>query len=320
MSAASSAPAAEPPSVPNVPASPPPPPPPAAPPHRRVSVPLVIAAVVVVALLVLVLVLVGVIPTSSSASNGTSPSGGAALTYDQARPLADDAAGSTSGGSWALVVGAGVSSTVSATESIGSPGSSGCNVTTFPGVSNPVTIPAGSSNQTHGTAPAWVFLYRDAAGEMLIVAVLDGKAAALGTIAARQSCSTIFGLLSVIPSGVIDSSVAASDVASDAASFLSVHSEFNSAYGLVGGISFLGHGVGAEWEVNYTTCPVDATTGTMGAAFNATVNATTGAVLFEQSQNLVGCSTSGSIDLVHGVSPAVPLERVLGSTAFPREN
>lgn len=275
-----------------------------------------LTTVFVVLMVVLLLALLGVLPIFSSSNNGSSSG---ALTYDQARPLADGAAQATSGGSWALVVSSGILSTTAATENLSSISSADCNLTVLPGVSNVVTVPAGPSNQTGGTATGWVFLYRNAAGEMLIVAVLGGKATALGTIAAGQSCSTIFALLSVIPSNVIDSSVAASAVGSYAATFLASYPSVTSHYGLVGGISFLGHGVGAEWAVNYTTCPVNAAPGSTGASFNATVNATTGTIVYEQTRGLIGCSSSGTIISIHARSPA-PLEQQINGSAVARRN
>jgi hypothetical protein len=267
-----------------------------------------IGAVVGAVLLVLILGLVGAIPIFPSSSSSTKSTGG--MTYDQALPLANSAAQGTSGGSWALVVSSGIVSSVAASENLSTPGSSGCNLTTLPGVSNPITLPAGPSNHTVGLSTSWLFLYRNAGGEMLLVAVFDGQASALATIAAGQSCSTILGLLSVVPTTVIDSSVVASDVQSDAASFLAAHPSVDADYALIGGISFLGRGVGAEWEVNYTTCPVDASPGTTGTSFNATVNATTGAVLYHQMLPLIGCSSSAHVSLAHGGKPVPSLERL----------
>jgi len=212
-------------------------------------------------------------------------------------------------------------STLTATENLSSSKSSGCNITLFPGASNPITLPSGPANQTGGTATSWLFLYRNAAEGLLVVTVLDGKASALATIAAGQSCSTVFGLLNVIPSNVIDSSVAAADVKSDAATFLAAHPDVTSRYGLIGGLSFLGLREGAEWEVNYTSCAVDASPGTTGASFNATVNATSGAVIYQHTLGLVDCSSTGAISLIHGPTPTAPLERPVNPLIpVPREN
>jgi len=264
----------------------------------------VVGAVVVVVLLVVGLGLVGVLPIFSSSSPGS------VLTYSQARPIADSTAQGTSGGSWDLLIGAGLVSATAVTESLtGTGSSSGCVVTTLAGAPSNVSLPAGPANITGGSSPSWLFLYRNAAGELLIVTVLNGKGTALATIASGQSCSTVFGLLSVVPSNVIDSSAAANDVSGDAASFLAANPTVSRAYALLGGVSFLGHGYGAEWRVNYTTCPADATTGTTGAAFNATVNATTGAVIFDQTLSSVACRSGLLSNLSHSTTPIAPLVR-----------
>lgn len=274
-----------------------------------------IALGAVIVVLVLVLAFVFVLPSLSS-SAGTS---GGPLTYDQALPIASKAADATSGGPWAAFLGSGILSTVSATEMLNTSTSSDCNVTLLPGVSNNVTVPAGPANTTGGTATAWVFLYRNVDGEVLIVTVLDGKATALATIAAGQECTTIFELLDPIASNVIDSSVAAGDLAADAATFLGAHPDVVSKYVLIGGITFLGH-IGAEWELNYTTCPVQASAGTLGSSFNATLNATTGTVLYTHTASGFACSTSSSVSLARDSSVALPLGRGLDSTGTARRS
>ncbi len=273
-----------------------------APPRRRTGLWVAIAVAVVVGLLILSLALVGILPIFPSSS-----SKGPALTYDQALPLADDAAQGTSGGSWALVESVGIMSPISASENLSALGSSGCNFTILNGGSGMVTLPSGAANQTAGTAVGWLFLYRNAAEEVLMVTVFDGTASALATIAAEQSCSSVFALLNVVPSSVIDSSSAAADVQVDAAAFLADHSGVTSRYALVGGISFLGLHVGAEWAVNYTTCPEEASTGTTGAYFNATLNATSGAVIFSATDSSIQCPSGGTINLVRDAGPSGPL-------------
>jgi len=254
----------------------------------------VVGAIVVVVVLVLLALLGAFTPPSSSH--------GPNETYSQARPAADSAAQGTSGGSWSLVIAAGISPSAPVTENVSS-SSKDCNLTILPGGGSSVTIPAGPAGATGGTAPGWVFLYRDAAGELLFVSVINGTATSWATIAPGQECSTIFGLLSIIPSSAIDSSAAAAAVQGDASSFLAAHPSVSASYGLVGGVSFLGFHTGAEWEVNYTTCPLNAPSGTAGASFNATVNATTGAVVYQQTRPSILCRTGTSIGLASGAVP-----------------
>jgi len=259
----------------------------------------VVGAIVVVVVLVLLALLGAFTPPSSSH--------GPNETYSQARPAADSAAQGTSGGSWSLVIAAGISPSASVTENVSS-ASKDCNLTILPGGGSSVTIPAGPAGATGGTAPGWVFLYRDAAGELLFVSVINGTATSWATIAPGQECSTIFEFLSVIPSSAIDSSAAAAAVQSDASGFLAAHPSVSASYGLVGGVSFLGFHTGAEWEVNYTTCPLNAPSGTAGASFNATVNATTGAVVYQKTQPAITCRTGTAIDLSRGESGTSPVD------------
>ena len=291
-----------------------PPPPPAAPPKpRRNTMWLAIGAVVVVAIVVLGLGLAGILPIFSSGSS--SPS---VLTYSQALPIANGAAQGTAGGSWALILSSGLVSPVAAFENLNFTKSSGCAVTLLSGAPHNVSLSAGPSNPAGGSSPNWLFLYRNADEALLIVGVLDGKATAFATIASGQSCSSLFGLFVTIPSNVIDSSAAANAVSSDASAFLSAHPNVTARFSVFGGASLFGLGkVGAEWAVNYTTCSVNAAAGTSGSAFNATVNATSGAVVFEQTISKLTCTSTGSLGLVHGSASRASVERQLdlGTTA-----
>lgn len=267
-----------------------------------------VVAVVAIIVVVAALALGGVFsPAKSSSSSGAS-----GQTYGQAASDANGVAQSTSGGSWSLVLGAGVMTTATASESLGS--GSGCNVTYSSGVSSTITVPA-STEQTNGQATGWLFLYRDAAETYLLVTVIGGQASAIGTIAAKEDCAELFDFFSVVPSDVIDSSAAASAVAGYAGAFLAAHADANASYTLFGGASFLGRSIGPEWFVNYTTCPVNPPDGSFGAAFNASVNATSGAVIFEQSVPSVSCSFATNIGFDRsGTSPS-PTE--IGAPSIP---
>jgi len=269
---------------------------------------------VVVGLIVLSLAAVGVLPIFSSSSSKKGP----ALTYDQALPLASDAAQGTSGGAWDLVEGSGINSQNSVSQNLSSSHTSGCNVTILNGGSDTITLPSGTANATGGTATGWLFLYRNAAEAVLLVTVLDGSASALGTIAAGQSCSSVFGLFDVVPSDVIDSSTAAADVQGIAAAFLAAHSDITSKYAVVGGVSFLGIHESARWSLNYSTCPEEAPTGTVGASFNATVNATDGAVIFSAVHSSIACPSGSSITLVRAAVPGVSAAGALAPVRLAR--
>lgn len=270
--------------------------------------------VVLAGLIVLSLALVGIIPLFPSSS-----SKGSVLTYDQALPLANGAAQGASGGSWALIEGDGINSLTSVSENLSSAHTTGCNLTIQNGESETVTLPVGTPNATGGSATSWLFLYRNAAEEVLMVTVLDGSASVLATIAAGQSCSTVFALLNVVPSDVIDSASAAADIQGIAATFLAGHTGITSKYAVVGGINFLGVHEGARWSLNYSTCPEEAPTGTTGASFNATVNATSGAVIFSEVHSAIACPSSSTISLVRDAGTGGVWPGQLIPSVFARE-
>jgi hypothetical protein len=193
------------------------------------------------------------------------------------------------------VISAGILSTVSSTENLNFSNTDNCNVTILPGVSSTITIPAGPSNQSDGAATAWIFFYRNGAEAYLIVSVIDGQAEALATIKSGQACSPIFGLFNSVPGNVIDSSAALRAVLPNATAFLSAHPQATEEYALLGGYSFLSAHAPPTWRINYTSCPVDATTAQTGSAFNATVNAITGAAIFEQSRSGIDCRSSSTV-------------------------
>lgn len=275
-----------------------------------------IGVVVVVVVLVLALALAGILPIFSSGSS--SPS---VMTYDQALPLANGAAQGVAGGNWVLILSIGLASPVSASGTNSLSGGSGCTVTPVSGSPSNISLLPGPSNLTSGSSPNWMFLYRNAGGEMLIVGVLGGKAAAYDTIASGQTCSELFGFFYEVPSNVIDSSAAANAVSADAASFLAANPNVTASYGLFGGGSVLGFGkVGAEWLVNYTTCPVTPASGATGTAFNATVNATTGAVIAHQVLPKVTCTSESAFGLVRETARPAPLGRPVGVGVAARKN
>ncbi len=271
------------------------PPPPPSPPARRSRMWAVAVGVVAVVVIVAALALGGVFSPSKS-STPADP------TYSQAVAAANGVASGTSGGSWDLVLGAGIMTTSIASENVGS--SSGCNITFFQGVTGTLTIPAAPSELTNGQASGWVFLYRNAAETYLAISVLNGQASAIGTIAAKQTCTSIFNYFTVVPSSVIDSSVVASDVAGYAGAFLAAHPDANATFTLIGGASVFGVvNIGPEWAVNYTSCPVNPASGETGASFNAPLNATTGAIIFEHSLSSVKCKSATDLGLFRTIAP-----------------
>ncbi len=262
---------------------------------RRTSRTLIVVIAVVAVVVVIALALLLPAFVHSNQGSSTSSSGS---TYAGAAPIANSTAQSTQGGGWSLVVSSGILTTTAVTENISSTGSSDCNISLLPGVPSTVTIPAGPTTTPNGAASAWLFFYRDGAQNYLLVAVVDGAGEALGTIAAHQACTTIFGLLNSIPGTVIDSATAVASVQTDASAFLAAHSGVNADYSLLGGVTIGTYQLGPEWMVNYTTCPVSPTAGETGTSFNATVNALTGAVIYYQTQATVTCESESTVTFV----------------------
>jgi hypothetical protein len=256
-------------------------------PRRANRVPLYIAAAVVVVVVLIVLVLL--LPAGSNSGSG------GAQSYSQARPAADGAASSYQGGGWALILAAGIDSATSETSplNLSATGGANCSFQPAPGLSGDITLPAYTGNRSAGLAPAWEFGYRNGAGAIAIVVELNGHATVLGTVSGGL-CTSIFGLLSAIPSGAIDSPAAAQAVASLAQSFLGQHPNATAEFTLVGGISFLGHVVGPEWSVMYSTCTLSPSASGTGTEFNATVNAVSGAVVYSQTTPSIACGNSTS--------------------------
>ena len=250
-----------------------------------------IAAVVVVVLLLLVLVLPG---------HGGSGGGAGAQSYSQAAPEAANAISGYLGTSWALYVAVGVTSPTGGTLPLSGNSSSTSNCTVSPasGVSGNVSFSAYTGNQSAGMAMVWEFLFRDAGGAVAIVTVTNGAATVYGTLSG--SCTSLFGFLQPVPSNVIDSTQAAAAAEPYAASFLAQHPNASAGLGLIGGLSFLGKTIGAEWSVAYSTCSLNGTNSTAtGSGFNATVNATTGQLIYSQNQTSVTCGSTGSLVLAH---------------------
>jgi hypothetical protein len=252
---------------------------------------------VVVVILLLLLATQVVPPGSSSKSTGS------ALTYSQARPIADRSVASYPGGSWTLLLAAGLDSPTAESIPTNSTtsGTANCTLTLASGLPANLSVSAFTGSRTAGVAPVWEFLYRNSAGLVAVVSVDNGAGSVLGTIGGT-TCQFLFGLFSPVPSTVIDSSQAAAAAQSDAATFLSQYPNASAEFGLIGGVSFLAH-IPTEWEVVYTTCSVGVASSGLGTRFNATVNATSAQVTFFQTKTNVSCASGGTISLISGGAP-----------------
>jgi hypothetical protein len=265
--------------------------PPVAPrkPNRTMLLIGVVVAVAVVVLLIALLVL-------PSLTTSSSPSSGSFLTYSGALPVANSAAGGYAGGGWVPLFSIGL--VTAASESVPANASALKNVTsectiTWVSSTSTLTIPGYTGNRSNGVASAWEFVYRNASDVLAIVSVINGQGMVLATLTG-SACSLVAEFLSPLTGNIIDSSQAAADVEPYAAGFLAAHPNASAVYGLIGGISFLGKGVGPKWTVAYSTCALNASPSGTGAEFNATLNATSGKVLGTNSTASVACG-SGSV-------------------------
>ncbi len=248
--------------------------------------------VVVIVVLVLGLFLSGILSFSGTKSSNNNGGGSGVMTYTQAEPVASSGVAGFSGGGWALLEASGYESSQAASLPFGgSVSGTGCSFVPAPGSTGNIDFPAFTGSYTGGAAPSWAFLFRNASGYIAVVTVTQSGSSVLGTI---SSACGLFGLVLPIPSGVINSPQALSPVASNISAFLQAHPKANESFALLGGISFLGARIGAEWAVNITTCP-DASTAVVavGSSFNATVNATSGQVIYSQNASLGSCSGLG---------------------------
>lgn len=260
--------------------------PPVAPRPRRTL--LYVGVAIAVALLLLVLFVVVILPSSPSSSATGS---GADLTYSQAKPIADSTMSGYKGGGWALLIAGGIDSNTSVTVPLNSSVISSANCTFTPvSSSGTLTIPRTSVSRSAGEAPAWEFVYRNASGTIAVADVISGKGAVMGSLGGE--CTAVFDFLNVVPSNVVDSSVAAARVAAEpnVSAFLKADPNATAEFGLLGGVSLVG--IGAEWSVNYSSCPLTPSGGGFGTVANATVDATSGAVVYYQVKTGVACAAS----------------------------
>ncbi len=248
--------------------------------------------VIVIVVLVLGLYLFGILNFSGSKSCSGNGCSSGAMTYTQARPIASSLVAGFSGGGWALLEAGGYVSSQAGTFPFGGTLSgTGCAFVPAPGSTGSLSFPSFTGSLTSGTAPSWVFLFRNASGSVAVVSVTESGSSVLGTIS--SSCG-VFGLIRPVPSNVINSPEAVSAVGGNISTFLQAHPGANESFAVLGGVSFLGLGLGPEWELNISTCPIAPTlSSTVGSSFNATLNATSGNVIYSRTASSVSCSGSG---------------------------
>ena len=272
-------------------------------PRSRKTLYVVVAAVVVVVVLLVAFI---ILPSLTPSSGPSGP-----LTYSGAKPIAGGAMSGFDGGGWTLLFAAGLVTPTSEsfptnTSALGNLSSSGCTYQLVTSVSS-YTVPAFSGNRSAGETPAWEFGYRNGTDALGIASVINGKASVLATITGDE-CAFFAQLLTPIPGNVIDSSQAAADVAPAAGAFLAAHPNASAEFALLGGVSLFGH-IPAEWSIVYTTCTVTPNPSGTGERFNATVNALSGAVSGQETNNNAVCgnTTITAVTPVHGGAASAPI-------------
>jgi len=254
-----------------------------------------------VAAAVVLLVLVG-LAFAGALPGLSAPAPPSSVAYSDARTLATDAIANVAGGPWSLTLAGGIASTSAETLNLTSAAAAtGCTVDLAPGGNGSLSLPPLDASAPDGTAPAWVFAFDGSGGTVAVVTVLDGRAERLATISGT-ACTSALGLVSPIPSDVVDSTAAmeAADAAGGSA-FQASYQSVSEFMGITGGISLPGFAVPASWTIELLACGGTGGGGGVvpipgavlsGALFNATVDAESGAVLAESSTP-VPCGVGG---------------------------
>lgn len=266
-----------------------------------------------IVVVLLILAATGALPWFNSGS------GGGPRSFSQARSESQPAANAYSGGPWTLgaavaaVPGATMSIPFNATVGTNTSLTSGCSLTQL--AKGNLTI-AGSQNISGGSSNEWVFLFKNTAGSALFVSDNDGKVQLVGTLSGSV-CGSAFSALNPIPSTVTDSTTAAATVgAAGGYAFLRAHPQANATIEAIGGISFFGINVPAQWLFVYSTCAINlggaTTAGVGGAEFTANVSLVTGQLLGTQTASCGGSPVSGPTPLGSELVLAPPAEASAG--------
>lgn len=250
--------------------------------------------VVVAVIIVLALVLTGVWMIFGA------PGHSGAGTFSASRGTAQSAANGATGGPWSLLLVLGVAtqgsfsgSVANATAVASSLTSSSCSYT--PSSGSPATLGAsGVGNVSRGLADAWVYLYSNASGSILLVTVVGSSATVVGTISGSSCDLASLGFSAVPSSGIIDSTTASADAdAAGGYAFLSAHPQANATFVLLGGFTYAGTTVGPIWTVELDACALTGVGPATASALVVILSATDGTVIQSQTST-VTCPATGS--------------------------
>ncbi len=185
-------------------------------------------------------------------------------------------------GSWELAGGAGVEQPTPSTVSL-SNGSSllgpNCTISLLPGAppSGQLTIPAYHGPFTTGLAPFWLLLYESPSGDSFaVVAVVEGAPSPLATLSGANCSLTLAGV-TPLPSGAVDSPVAARAAwAASGSGWVAADPGLTTLTMVaVGSGTFMGFSFVEVWLVQYAPCSPFTPGSVHETAFTDVLNLTT---------------------------------------------
>jgi hypothetical protein len=273
-----------------------------------------IGAVAIVVVVIVALAAAGILPFSGNSASSPNPQSFAA-----GSGAAQNATDAAAGGPWTLLIVLGV-----ATHSTYS-GSAG-NVTGLAGelagspcsyTGTNATVPSAPpvDNVTQGAAGMWVYLYTNASGATLVVAVVGSSATVVGTLSGGACDLASSGFTPIPSTGIIDSTTASAAAGSAGGyAFLSANPSANATFLLLGGYSEGIASVGPVWAVEYLACALSGSGPASAPSFLALISATTGGVLLSQTTTVTCPSTSASTPLGTVLALGGPAEAVQGTS------
>ena len=178
-----------------------------------------------------------------------------------------------------------------------------------------ISVPSAGSGYSGGSGTLWAFAYYNAGADSeSVVLVVAGTPYFLGTESGASCVGTISA--HALPSSFISSAQAASAADADAGGFLHAHAQANGLFVLEN------NGTGAAWEIVYTNCSYDPSTGNasggpLGDLFVGEVNASAPTVL--ASADLPGGANCSAISglLGGGSTYALGMIEVSSFTSGP---
>lgn len=174
-----------------------------------------------------------------------------------------------------------------------------------------VTFPATAATAPVGTSAVWFIFFSQSSNSSFLAGDVINGIPNLLYLGSGGQCTD---LSLVSAAGSIDSSQAVTVAnANGGSAFLASHSGTSTELALVGGAAAF-H-LAPTWDVTYTTCRIDQTSGT-GQDFNATINGTSGQ-LISTSSGSVSCTQGPVTGPAATSAPILAGNRTVGPSARP---